>query len=208
VLEAVVRGHDGTPDRDAMARKISAGTVLFRSLGKTLEILLVHPKGWVHERTPWGIPKGFPREGETLEDAARRETWEETGVVPRALVAVGAVRYRRTQKTVFAFVGPGPLEEPRCASHEIDGARYFPIEEARARIHPDQEPLLDRLLALLHAVTPCAQSLDAPLRRPRSPRSSAVGVGMCVVGGALETTEAGHHRSWTDARGANGEHRP
>lgn len=149
MLRADERGHDATTDPFFMARKISAGTVLYRSLGETLEVLLVHPKGPVHEATPWGIPKGYPKDGETLEDAARRETWEETGVVPRALVAVGAVRYRRTPKTVVAFVGPGHLEEPRCASHEIDGARYFPLEEARERIHPDQQPLLDRLLAVL-----------------------------------------------------------
>jgi predicted NUDIX family NTP pyrophosphohydrolase len=132
-----------------MARKISAGTVLFRSRDETVEVLLVHPKGWVHATTPWGIPKGYPNDGETHEDAARRETWEETEVVPGALVAIGAIHYRRTQKTVHAFAGPAPEGEPRCASHEVDGARYFPLAEARGNIHPDQLPLLDRLEALL-----------------------------------------------------------
>ncbi|MBM4357295.1 MAG: NUDIX domain-containing protein [Deltaproteobacteria bacterium] len=132
-----------------MPRKISSGTVLHRERGGVTEVLLVHPSGRVHATTPWGIPKGYPEEGETLEDAARRETWEETGLIPGALAPLGFVNYRRTSKRVHAFAGPAPLEEPRCASWEIDGARFMPLGEARARIHPDQLPLLDRLEALL-----------------------------------------------------------
>lgn len=132
-----------------MARKTSSGTVLYRIRDGLTEVLLVHPSGKIHATTPWGIPKGYPNEGETLEDAARRETWEETGVVPGSLTAIGHINYRRTRKRVHAFAGPGPADEPRCASWEVDGARYMPIDEARERIHPDQLPLLDRLAALL-----------------------------------------------------------
>lgn len=32
---------------------------------------------------------------------------------------------------------------------EIDEIRFFPIAEARKRIHPNQEPFLDRLLDVL-----------------------------------------------------------
>lgn len=132
-----------------MARTISAGTVLYRRRTGELAVLLVHPRGAVHATTPWGIPKGYPKRGETLEDAARRETWEETGLVPGALVPLGSIRYRRTPKTVLAFAGPAPDDEPRAMSHEVDGARFFPLEEARRLVHPDQRPLLERLLEAL-----------------------------------------------------------
>ncbi len=132
-----------------VARKISSGTVLHRTRDGHLEVLLVHPNGAVHATTPWGIPKGYPNVGETLEDAARRETWEETGLVPQKLQPLGFINYKRTHKRVHAFAGPGPEGEPRCASHEVDAAAYLPIDEARRRIHPDQLPFLDRLEVLL-----------------------------------------------------------
>lgn len=132
-----------------MGRKISSGTLLHRTTPEGVEVLLVHPSGRIHATTPWGIPKGYPNEGELLEDAARRETWEETGLVPGRLTPLGHVNYRRTRKRVHGFASPAPAGEPRCASWEVDGARYFPLAEARERIHPDQRPFLDRLEALL-----------------------------------------------------------
>ncbi len=134
-----------------MARKISAGTVLYRCGDGGTAVLLVHPSGRYNKNTPWGIPKGYPNDGEPLEDAARRETWEETGLVPGALVDIGHIDYKRTRKRVYAFAGPAPEGEPRCASWEVDGAEYVPLERARAIIHPDQLAFLDRLIDILRA---------------------------------------------------------
>ena len=60
--------------------KHSAGTLLYRRAGDSLEVLLVHPSGNYNRHKPWSIPKGLPDEGESLEVAARRETLEEAGV--------------------------------------------------------------------------------------------------------------------------------
>ena len=55
--------------------KQSSGTLLYRFDDRgQLEVLLVHPSGGYNRRAPWGIPKGLPDEGESLEEAARRET--------------------------------------------------------------------------------------------------------------------------------------
>jgi predicted NUDIX family NTP pyrophosphohydrolase len=129
--------------------KIAAGTVLYRSGPAGPEVLLVHPSGNYNRGKPWSIPKGMPDPGEELEAAARRETWEETGVVAEGLQELGTATYRKSGKTIHAFVGPAPAEAaPSCASWEVDAAEFLPLEVARERIHPDQRVFLDRLEAL------------------------------------------------------------
>ena len=130
--------------------KQSAGTLLYRK-GLDLEVLLVHPSGAYNRKAPWGIPKGEPGPGEALEDAARRETREETGIeVTGPLAPLDSIQYAKSRKTVHCYAGPAPAgAKPECASWEIDGAQFMPIEEARSRIHPDQRPFLDRLVRML-----------------------------------------------------------
>jgi predicted NUDIX family NTP pyrophosphohydrolase len=126
--------------------KQSAGTLLYRDGLDGLEVLLVHPSGNYNRKAPWGIPKGIPDEGETLEAAARRETLEETGVHAGDLVPLGSITYTKSRKEIHAFAGPAPPEaEPRCASWEVDQARFVPLEDARRLIHPEQAVFLERL---------------------------------------------------------------
>ena|SRR5215510_4194971 len=126
--------------------KESSGTLLYRHVGEIVEVLLVHPAGNYNRRAPWGIPKGQPDPGETLEQTARRETFEETGVVAEILFSIGHVDYTRSKKRVHAFTGPAPDgQSPRCASWEVDKAEFIEISRARRIIHPDQAVFLDRL---------------------------------------------------------------
>jgi predicted NUDIX family NTP pyrophosphohydrolase len=130
--------------------KRSAGTLLYRHTPKGLEVLLVHASGWYSKKAPWGIPKGEIDPGETEEAAARRETWEETAMEAGPLIPLGEIQYTKSRKVVYAFGGPAAEGcEPRCASWEIDGAEFLPLDVARARIHPDQAAFLDRLLEAL-----------------------------------------------------------
>ena len=132
----------------------SSGTVLYRQTALGLEVLLVHPAGNFNRRAPWGIPKGQPNPEESLEDAARRETLEETGVTCGPLIAIGFVDYTRSRKRVHAFAGAAPTDPaPRCASWEVDKAEFIELSRARRIIHPDQAALLDRLLAHLRGPT-------------------------------------------------------
>jgi predicted NUDIX family NTP pyrophosphohydrolase len=127
--------------------KETAGTLLYRFGEKNrLEVLLVHASGNYNKRSPWGIPKGLPDPLEDLEDAARRETLEETGVVAEVLEFLGHIEYTKSRKRVHCFVGPAPKNaRPRCASWEVDAAEFVAIEKAKQIIHPDQAPLLKRL---------------------------------------------------------------
>ena len=126
---------------------MSSGTLLYRVIGDTLEVLLVHPAGNYNRRAPWGIPKGAPDADEELEATARRETLEETGLaIDGSLVHLGFVDYTRSKKRVHAFAGRAPDgAAPRCASWEVDKAEFIEITRARRIIHPDQAALLDRL---------------------------------------------------------------
>ena len=130
--------------------KQSAGTLLYRSGPEGIEVLLVHPSGPYNREAPWSIPKGIPDPGEALEDAARRETEEEAGIRPGDLVPLGSITYTKSRKRVHCFAGSAPEgSEPRCASWEIDCAEFVPLGVARAKLHPDQAPFIDRLAELL-----------------------------------------------------------
>ena len=111
-----------------------------------LAVLLVHPSGNYNRKAPWGIPKGLREPGEDLQTAARRETFEETGINPGDLIDLGSIDYKKSRKRVHCFAGPLPdSARPRCASWEIDRAELVPLDLARDIIHPDQAPFLDRL---------------------------------------------------------------
>lgn len=129
--------------------KHSAGTLLYRSGPAGLEVLLVKPSGPA-ARYGWSIPKGLPDEGESLEDAARRETVEEAGVTATELRELGFIDYVKSKKRVHCFFGPAPQDAaPKKASWEVSEARFVPVDEARRLLHADQRALVDVLLAKL-----------------------------------------------------------
>jgi NAD+ diphosphatase len=83
---------------------------------------------------------GFVEPGETIEDAARREIFEEAGV------RVGDVRYVMSQPWPFlsnlmiGLVGEALSDEIVIDTNELEDARWFSAEEARMmieRTHPD-----------------------------------------------------------------------
>lgn len=130
--------------------RLSAGTLLYRGDDGAWEVLLVHPSGAYNRRAPWSIPKGLPDPGESEEDAARRETLEETGVRADELTYLGRVRYTKSRKDVVCFAGRAPTgAEPRCASWEVDRAEFVTLARAREVIHHDQAAFIDALGALL-----------------------------------------------------------
>jgi predicted NUDIX family NTP pyrophosphohydrolase len=127
--------------------KQSAGTLLYRQGLEGLEVLLVHPSGNYNRKAPWSIPKGEPGDEDDLEQTARRETLEETGVTPGPLVPLGYADYKKSRKRIFCYAGPAPEGcFPACASWEVDQACFVSIEKARQILHPDQSVFLDRLM--------------------------------------------------------------
>lgn len=128
-----------------MAIKKSAGTLLYRDTYSGREVLIVHPSGKGNVNASWSIPKGGIDPGETPEQAARRETFEETGIIAGQLSFLGSSRYKNGKKSVDCFVGRAPDAIPIVDIREIDKASYFHEDEAANLLHPDQKIFIDLL---------------------------------------------------------------
>ena len=154
---------------EAMAQ-VSAGIAMWRrGAAGGIEVLLGHFGGpyWAkRDAGAWAIPKGQIEDGETAEQAARREFAEELGTMPEGpLTRLGRIR-QKGGKWVEAFALEGDLDAGAIVSNpftlewppksgrvqswpELDRARWFALAEARAMILPSQRPILDLLEALL-----------------------------------------------------------
>ena len=133
------------------ADAVCAGTVLFRFTDNGLvELLLVLPiKG--HQKH-WGFPKGHREEGEPIEETAVRETYEETGIVPKLLFELPPV-FTTTpteRKSVHlwlasqANVGVEPVPQPE----EVLDIQWFNIRKL-PNIHNYQKPIIRHALEVL-----------------------------------------------------------
>ncbi len=148
----------------------SAGILLHRRRGETLEVLLVHPGGpaWARrDLGAWSIPKGEYVDGEDALTAARREFAEELGSPPPEGEAreLGEIR-QKSGKRVKAWAQEGDLDAGQISSNtcevewpprsgkriaipEVDRAEWFELEDAREKINPAQVELLERLRELV-----------------------------------------------------------
>ncbi len=152
----------------------SAGILLHRGRGRSLEVLLVHPGGpfWARrDEGAWSIPKGEYVSGEDPLAAALREFEEELGTAPPPGPShdLGEIR-QKAGKVVQAFALAGDLDVESITSNtfklewpprsgrlidvpEVDRAQWFTIQEAGKKINPAQAELLERLVAWLRAPT-------------------------------------------------------
>jgi predicted NUDIX family NTP pyrophosphohydrolase len=153
------------------ATRTSAGLMMYRGNGATLEVFLVHPGGPFFRNKDegfWGIPKGLPDEGEDLFDAARREFSEETGfpIPPGAeFIPLGQVK-QKAGKVVhgWAFEGDCDPAMLKCntmriqyppgsgkwiTAPEVDKGAFFTVNDARVKINSAQAAFLDRLVEAL-----------------------------------------------------------
>jgi len=151
--------------------KESAGLLLFRRRDGAVEVFLVHPGGpfWARKDVQaWSIPKGELGLGEDALQAARREFTEETGLevagdfvalTPRKqpggkIVHAWAIEAdcdpAAVRSNLFSLEWP-PRSGRRQEFPEIDRAAWFPLADAREKIHKGQIVLLDELAQLLAA---------------------------------------------------------
>jgi 8-oxo-dGTP pyrophosphatase MutT (NUDIX family) len=103
-----------------------------------------------------GLPKGHPNGDETAEQAATREVAEETGVTAELIDRLGDTRYtyerkgRRMAKRVDFFLFRYVSGDVGDHDHEIEDARWMPLEEAaRSLTYTGEREMVARALSRL-----------------------------------------------------------
>ena len=147
-----------SPRRLARREAVSAGGVVYRRGAAGIEVVLV---ARLREGL-WALPKGTPEPGESLEQTARREVQEETGLRVEIARPISQIHYSylvrsrgiRVDKVVHHY-----LMEPRGGDvndhdHEYDLAAWVEAQEAMRRLTYDNERDMLRLALELLELEP------------------------------------------------------
>lgn len=118
--------------RMPVERAVSAGGVVTRQGERGLEVVICGRDS----DGVWGLPKGTPDEGESLEQAAVREVNEEGGVEVEIVKKLGVIEYWFSQDGVryhkwvhyYLMRHMGGSTEDHDFEH--DRVEWFPVEEA------------------------------------------------------------------------------
>ena len=117
----------------AVEREFSAGGVAVRDRSC---VVIVPTRRAADGSRVLALPKGHPEPGESAADAALREVREEAGVTATLREKLGDVRYfyqrggLRIAKVVSFFLLDYVAGEPEEHDHEVEEARWMPLEEA------------------------------------------------------------------------------
>jgi 8-oxo-dGTP diphosphatase len=105
-------------------------------------VLLIHRERY----DDWSLPKGKLEEGESWEQAAVREVWEETGVRGRLGAYLGESHYtvRGAPKEVRWW--RMETDDEASPSNDVDAVRWASVDEARALLsYAHERQLLETL---------------------------------------------------------------
>lgn len=123
-----------------------AAAIPIRRARGRLQVCLIRRKG----SKSWGIPKGLVDPGDTLQETALNEAWEEAGLSGRLLGrAVGTYEYEKWGKTlkVAVYLMEVRAQERTWEEDVFRERRWTPIEDAVSLLkrHPVRA-LLDRAM--------------------------------------------------------------
>ncbi|MFM2385143.1 MAG: hypothetical protein RL166_1017, partial [Actinomycetota bacterium] len=101
----------------------------------------------------WCVPKGHPEGAETLEQAAMREIFEETGIQGEVIELLGSIDYefytpdKHIAKTVHHYLlrqTSGELTVDGDPNHEAVETRWFDISELHTVLSHENERRMAR----------------------------------------------------------------
>jgi len=111
---------------------VTVDAVIFYRKAKILYVLLIQRKNEPF-RDQWALPGGFLEENESMEEGAKRELEEETGLKIVKLQQVGAFgtpgRDPRGRTISIAFVGLINIEAKVKASDDAVDAQWFNLND-------------------------------------------------------------------------------
>ena len=143
------------PPRSPVTKEISAGGVVYRRDGDTIEVVLASRRTRRGDLA-WGLAKGGVEEGESMEEAAVREVLEETGLTVELEASLGETKYfyvwgdARIRKTVHFFLMRFTGGDPQDRDDEMEEVRWFPLERALKRAaYRGEREILERAAELL-----------------------------------------------------------
>jgi CYTH domain-containing protein/8-oxo-dGTP pyrophosphatase MutT (NUDIX family) len=122
----------------------AAGGVVVRDDGR---VAVVHRPKY----DDWSLPKGKLDPGESFEEAALREVWEETGIHVRLRAELDSVEYRdnKDRPKVVRYWRMDPVEghDGFAPNEEVDVLEWLTRDEARDRLtHERDAALVDEAL--------------------------------------------------------------
>jgi 8-oxo-dGTP diphosphatase len=134
---------------------VTVDVVIFTLINRELHVLLVQRKRWPYEGY-WAIPGGFIEMNESLEQAARRELEEETGVRDvylEQLYTFGNVgRDPRTRVISVAYIALVRFDAQKIeASDESTDVRWWKVSDLPPELAFDHEQILEFAVSRLRS---------------------------------------------------------
>lgn len=139
-----------------MSAREQAGVIPFRRKKGAIEVCLIRNKG--HKK--WKIPKGFIDPGETPEEAALKEAWEEAGLTGKLVGdRIGSYKYEKWDLTLTVAMY---LMEVTDQEDKWDESRFRERSWSAA----------NEAFALLkdHPIRPLLETAATRLERRKKPR--------------------------------------
>ena len=114
------------------------------------DMLLIRNSRYITQRTEWECPAGRVEDGETPEQAARRECLEETGCTLRELRHLCTFNPNNgtCDLTVHAFAAVVETEGGIIDTGEISAKRWFTIAGVRELLHTEMHSGVSMLTAM------------------------------------------------------------
>ena len=122
----------------------AAGGILYRETPRGPEIVLIHRDRY----DDWTLPKGKREPGETWQETALREVFEETGLRGELVAYAGAMGYtvQGRPKVVLYWKMKTPADQPFVPNEEVDRMVWLPVAEALTKMsYPDEIALVEKV---------------------------------------------------------------